>query len=165
MQVRTNLLLIKKLGRCYDFLLLFPLLIIHDVELRYELRIIIWNTSDVILEETSITGEKMSDIYVKGWMAGADEPQKTDVHYRSLDGEGNFNWRFIFPFMYLPAEKIMVVRKKEHFWSLDETEERVPPRLIIQVWDNDQFSPDDFLGKILTMMMMMVVMMMMMVQC
>ena len=49
--------------------------------------------------------------------------------------------------MYLPAEKIMVVRKKEHFWSLDETEERVPPRLIVQVWDNDQFSPDDFLGR------------------
>lgn len=120
----------------YDVMVLF----------RYELRIIVWNTSDVILDETSITGEKMSDIYVKGWMAGADEPQKTDVHYRSLDGEGNFNWRLIFPFMYLPAEKIMVVRKKEHFWSLDETEERVPPSLIIQVWDNDQFSPDDFLG-------------------
>ncbi|XP_048584840.1 myoferlin isoform X2 [Nematostella vectensis] len=115
---------------------------------EYELRVIIWNTSDVILEETSITGEKMSDIYVKGWLAGADDPQKTDVHYRSLDGEGNFNWRFIFPFMYLPAEKIMVVKKKVHFWSLDETEERVPLRLIIQIWDNDQFSPDDFLGQL-----------------
>ena len=34
----------------------------------YQLRIIIWNTKDVILEEESITGEKMSDIYVKGWM-------------------------------------------------------------------------------------------------
>lgn len=33
---------------------------------RYELRVIIWNTADVILEETSITGEQMSDIYVKG---------------------------------------------------------------------------------------------------
>jgi len=30
------------------------------------LRVIIWNTTDVILEEESITGEKMSDIYVKG---------------------------------------------------------------------------------------------------
>jgi dysferlin len=37
----------------------------------------------VILQETSITGEKMSDIYVKGWMTGIEEDvQKTDVHYR-----------------------------------------------------------------------------------
>jgi hypothetical protein len=31
----------------------------------YVLRCIIWNTSDVIMEETSITGDQMSDIYVK----------------------------------------------------------------------------------------------------
>ena len=42
----------------------------------------IWNTKDVILEEESITGEKMSDIYVKGWIQGIDEQQETDVHYR-----------------------------------------------------------------------------------
>ena len=51
---------------------------------RYELRAIIWNTTDVIMEETSITGEQMSDIYVKGWIAAIDMPQSTDVHYRSL---------------------------------------------------------------------------------
>lgn len=34
---------------------------------RYELRIIIWNTEDVILEDTNfITGQQSSDIYVKG---------------------------------------------------------------------------------------------------
>lgn len=49
---------------------------------RYELRCVIWNTVDVILEEESITGEKMSDIYVKGWLAGLDEKQETDIHYR-----------------------------------------------------------------------------------
>ena len=42
----------------------------------------VWNTQDVILEEESITGEKMSDIYVKGWIAGIDDKQETDVHYR-----------------------------------------------------------------------------------
>lgn len=26
---------------------------------------------------------------------------------------------------------------------------KFPPKLIIQVWDNDIFSPDDFLGKVL----------------
>ena len=50
---------------------------------RYELRVIIWNTADVLLEETSITGEKMSDIYVKGWISGLNEQtQSTDIHYR-----------------------------------------------------------------------------------
>lgn len=116
--------------------------------LKYVLRCIIWNTVDVVLEEESITGEKMSDIYVTGWMAGIDEKQETDVHYRSLDGEGNFNWRFVFPFDYLPAEQTMVVKKKEHFWSLDETEQNLSPILIAQIWDNDKFSADDFLGSV-----------------
>ncbi|GAB0192184.1 myoferlin [Grus japonensis] len=114
---------------------------------KYILRVIVWNTKDVLLDEKSITGEEMSDIYVKGWMPGSEEnKQKTDVHYRSLDGEGNFNWRFVFPFDYLPAEQLCVVSKKEHFWSLDKTELRIPPKLIIQIWDNDKFSLDDYLG-------------------
>uniref|UniRef100_A0A8C2V7N3 Myoferlin n=1 Tax=Chinchilla lanigera TaxID=34839 RepID=A0A8C2V7N3_CHILA len=114
---------------------------------KYYLRVIIWNTKDVILDEKSITGEEMSDIYVKGWIPGNEEnKQKTDVHYRSLDGEGNFNWRFVFPFDYLPAEQLCIISKKEHFWSIDQTEFRVPPRLIIQIWDNDKFSLDDYLG-------------------
>ncbi|XP_029108966.1 dysferlin isoform X4 [Scleropages formosus] len=116
---------------------------------KFFLRCIIWNTSDVILDETSITGEKMSDIYVKGWLQGLEEnKQKTDVHYRSLGGEGNFNWRFLFPFHYLPAEQLCAVNKKEHFWSLDKAETKLPPKLTIQIWDNDKFSFDDFLGSL-----------------
>ena len=47
------------------------------------------------------------------WMPGMEEDkQKTDVHYRSLDGDGNFNWRFIFGFDYLPAEQLCLVSKK-----------------------------------------------------
>ncbi|XP_058507903.1 myoferlin [Solea solea] len=116
---------------------------------KYFLRGIIWNTTDVILDETSITGERMSDIYVKGWMPGMEaDKQKTDVHYRSLDGDGNFNWRFIFGFDYLPAEQLCVVSSKEHFWNLDKTEFRIPPKLIVQIWDNDKFSLDDYLGSL-----------------
>ena len=34
---------------------------------KYELRIVVWNTVDVILDdEVFLTGERMSDIYVKG---------------------------------------------------------------------------------------------------
>ncbi|XP_074477188.1 myoferlin-like isoform X5 [Sebastes fasciatus] len=114
---------------------------------KYFLRAVIWNTTDVTLDEASITGEHMSDIYVKGWMPGMEEDkQKTDVHYRSLDGDGNFNWRFVFDFEYLPAEQLCLVSKKEQFWSLDKSEFRIPPKLILQIWDNDKFSLDDYLG-------------------
>ncbi|XP_068440047.1 myoferlin-like isoform X2 [Clinocottus analis] len=114
---------------------------------KYILRAVIWNTTDVTLDEASITGERMSDIYVKGWMPGMEEnKQKTDVHYRSLDGDGNFNWRLVFDFEYLPAEQLCLVSKKEQFWSLDKTEFRIPPKFIVQIWDNDKFSLDDYLG-------------------
>lgn len=114
---------------------------------KFFLRCIIWNTSDVILDDISISGERMSDIYVKGWMEGHEHnKQKTDVHYRSLGGEGNFNYRFLFPFHYLPAEQLCTVDRKEHFWSLDKAETKLPPKLTIQIWDNDKFSFDDYLG-------------------
>lgn len=47
------------------------------------------------------------------WLDGHEHNKlKTDVHYRSLGGEGNFNYRFLFPFHYLPAEQLCVVDKK-----------------------------------------------------
>ncbi|KAG8133932.1 hypothetical protein E2320_011861 [Naja naja] len=116
----------------------------------YELRVIIWNTEDVILEDENIfTGQKSSDIYVKGWLKGLEEDrQETDVHYNSLTGEGNFNWRFVFPFHYLPPEKQMVVCKRENIFSLEKTERKMPPVLVLQVWDFERLSSDDFLGSL-----------------
>ena len=47
------------------------------------------------------------------WLDGLeDSKQSTDIHYRSLDGEGNFNWRFVFQFDYLPQEKVVVINEK-----------------------------------------------------
>ncbi|XP_007488356.2 fer-1-like protein 6 [Monodelphis domestica] len=116
----------------------------------YELRVIIWNTEDVILEDENIfTGQKSSDIYVKGWLKGMeDDRQETDVHYNSLTGEGNFNWRFLFPFQYLPAEKQMVISKRENIFSLEKTERKIPAELVLQVWDFERLSSDDFLGSL-----------------
>lgn len=50
----------------------------------YQLRLTVWNTADVELnDENSLTGEKTSDIYVKAWILGEkDDGQQTDVHYR-----------------------------------------------------------------------------------
>lgn len=68
------------------------------------------------------------------------------MHYHSLTGEGNFNWRYLFPFDYLAAEERIVISKKESMFSWDETEYKIPARLTLQIWDADHFSADDFLG-------------------
>ena len=57
-----------------------------------------------------------------------------------MTGEGNFNWRFVFPFEYLAAEEKIVISKKESMFSWDESISKVPPRLGLQVWDADAFS-------------------------
>ncbi|XP_053673937.1 myoferlin [Anopheles nili] len=112
----------------------------------YDLRVIVWNTTDVMLNERNIFGTPMSDIYVKCWLQEYTEAQHTDVHYRSLTGEGNFNWRMIFPFRYSPADGMLVLRRKKAFYEQHDTELKYPPVLTVQIWDNDSFSADDFLG-------------------
>nr|XP_039273403.1 myoferlin-like isoform X2 [Styela clava] len=116
---------------------------------EYFIRVIVWNCREIPMMDTSMFGEKMTDIYVKGWIEGLEhKKQKTDVHYRSLDGTGMFNWRFVFPFEYLPQERVVVVSKKEHLWSMDKTTTKVPPVLNLQVWDNDLFGPNEYISEI-----------------
>ncbi len=52
----------------------------------YQLRLTIWNTHDVELnDENFLTGERTSDIYVKAWILGEkNDSQQTDIHYRSV---------------------------------------------------------------------------------
>lgn len=114
----------------------------------FVLRIVVWNVEGVPLKDDSIFGDKMSDIFVKGWLEGQEKHQKTDVHYRSLDGSGNFNYRFVFPFDYKQTEQTIVVKKKKHFYSLAKTENEFPPKVALQVWDNDIFKSNDYLGNI-----------------
>ena len=123
-----------------------------NIEVRkpveYELRVIIWNTEDVLPDETNIiTGEASSDIFIKGWLEGnREDMQETDVHYRSMDGSGMFNWRFIFPFKFHKAEEKIVTYKKASLFSVDLTEQKHKPLIYLQVWDADLFSSDDFIG-------------------
>eukprot|EP01099_Mayorella_cantabrigiensis_P007492 TRINITY_DN665_c0_g2_i1.p1 TRINITY_DN665_c0_g2~~TRINITY_DN665_c0_g2_i1.p1 ORF type:complete len:416 (-),score=107.59 TRINITY_DN665_c0_g2_i1:276-1523(-) len=114
----------------------------------FELRCVIYNCVDVPLVSTQL-GLPMVDLVIKGWMVGLEhKKQKTDVHYRSLSGEGNFNWRLLFPFDYLPAEKKNVVRKKTSFFSMDKTETKVDPIFVLQIWDNALFGPGKYIGSV-----------------
>ena len=64
----------------------FDIIFFFSIIYSYELRCIIWNTDDVVLEDDAFfTGEKMSDIYVKGWIKGQDDMQSTDIHYRQVN--------------------------------------------------------------------------------
>lgn len=130
-----------------------PLVKLVDVGVRkpkkYQLRIIVYNTKEVILDDYNpVTGEKSSDIYIKGFLCDQIyQTQKTDVHYRSLDGEGNFNWRFIFDFDYLPAEQCIVYTRKAKF-GFTSYERKMKPILNLQCYDADQLSADDHLGSL-----------------
>lgn len=64
-----------------------------------------------------------------------------------MDGEANFNWRFVYELDMMEAEQMMVVEHKEHPWSLHTTQERRPPQLTLQLWDNDLILRDDYLSK------------------
>ncbi|XP_037953127.1 otoferlin isoform X2 [Teleopsis dalmanni] len=112
----------------------------------YELRVVVLNCSDIPLIERNIFGKNMSDIYIKGWCSNPVETQKTDVHYRSMNGEGNFNWRMLFPIKYSVTEDMMVVKRKGGM--LEEYETKQPVIVYLQVWDNDTLSTDDFLAAI-----------------
>jgi len=41
----------------------------------------------------------------------------------------------------------MVVSKRENIFSLEKTESKIPAELVLQVWDFERLSSDDFLGK------------------
>lgn len=65
---------------------------------------------------------------------------------RSLTGEGNFNYRFIFDFNYLDIEEKIVYEKKESVFQIGTVVKKIPPRILIRVYDADLLSGDDFLG-------------------
>jgi len=85
----------------------------------FELRVIIWNTKDVAFKDKG-----MSDIFVVAFVEGV-ESQKTDIHWRSENGEGMFNWRMLFPIT-LPYKT---------------------PRFRIQIWDKDLLNPNDVIAE------------------
>ena len=93
---------------------------------EYELRVIVWECKDCPIMDT-VTN--MNDLYITGEIASTVEDendlQQTDLHFRSQNGCGSFNWRMKFPIK-LPKRKLAEY-----------------PRFQTQIWDKDFFSPND----------------------
>ncbi|RZF44251.1 hypothetical protein LSTR_LSTR003891 [Laodelphax striatellus] len=115
----------------------------------FELRVIIYKTCKVFLVDATLSvAYKHSDIYVKGWMLGKADAQSTDVHFKSITGDGDFNWRFIFPFKYLAEEGCITPNTD---WQTTASKKKiqatkVPPRIYLQVCDKERLLPDQLIG-------------------
>lgn len=131
-----------------------PIDITPPPPMELELRAVVWNVRDVVLHDISIHGEAMVDIYVRCYMDRMrHEMQNTDVHYRSLDGSGNFNWRMNYRFLFEPrSKKIMPIPKKTsiaHWFLIRKEAKKLDPVLKCQIFDNNLFpGADDFIGEV-----------------
>jgi len=86
----------------------------------YELRLIIWGVREITIKDLTTN---QNDLFLTGALSTkGTKKQETDTHWRSKKGKGNFNWRMKWT-IDLPAKP----------W----------PRLRMQVWDLDIFSPSD----------------------
>lgn len=88
-------------------------------EVEYELRAVVWHCDDC----PTMDVEDCSDLFVTAKVG--EESQQTDVHYRSQDGNGSFNYRMIFP-VTLPMKD---------------------PSITFAIWDKDILSPSDFISE------------------
>jgi len=93
----------------------------------YELRVIVWEATEVALKDDSMFGgEGKSDVFVSITPRGGEEyeQQKSDTHFFST-GDAEFNWRMVWPIA-LPEKS---------------------PRLFLQVWDYDLIGANDAIGE------------------
>ena len=108
------------------------LYIINISDNIYRLRVIVWECRNVEYHDEQTNA---NDLYITGSLqstaSGGDDanPQETDLHFRSHNGRGSFNWRMKFPIK-LPK------RKKIQY-----------PRLRLQIWDRDFFTPSDCISE------------------
>jgi len=94
-------------------------------EQRWELRVIVWRTRDVLPHDYFT---EMNDLYAVV-AYGTAPAMHTDTHWRCRDGCGSFNWRCKFPL------------RLGHRRRVDE-------RLTVQLWDRDVLKYNDNIGEV-----------------
>jgi len=92
---------------------------------RWELRVIIWRTAEVLPHDMLTS---MNDLYASVRYASAEE-QRTDTHWRCNDGAASFNWRCV--------------------WRVSLGHRRkINERLRLQLWDRDLLKYNDSIGEV-----------------
>ncbi|PAV74363.1 hypothetical protein WR25_07925 [Diploscapter pachys] len=112
---------------------------------KYQLRVAVFNVCSAIPIKKSFN-EPVNDLYVKVFVNGMKKADRTDVHYRSLDGMGEFNWRFLLNVDYNPWERKLYCYRKTRLFR-KARDELVDPLLIIQLWDKNAIRHDKMLGE------------------
>jgi len=87
---------------------------------EFVVRCVVWESKDVKIKDW----EGTSDIFVRAFFNAEKNDKKTDIHYRSMDGKGSFNYRLLFDIQNPSPEQV----------------------LNLQIYDADLFSHNDFIG-------------------
>ncbi|CAB3410812.1 unnamed protein product [Caenorhabditis bovis] len=113
---------------------------------QYQLRVSVMNVTGAIPIKRSFN-DPVSDLYIKVFVNGMMKGEKTDTHFRILDGNGEFNWRFVLNFDFNPWEQKIVAYTKTRMFR-KAVEELVDPIIIVELWDKNKLKKDILLGDI-----------------
>jgi hypothetical protein len=92
----------------------------------FELRIVVWETRNVVPKDKILGKESSDQLVVAKLLSHPQTQQQTDVHDSVMDGCGKFNWRIVYPDIFLPYDI---------------------PRLKLQVYDKDRIGPNDAIAE------------------
>lgn len=59
--------------------------------------------------QSVVISSSVNNFSSTSWLYQSENAQFTDIHYRSLNGEGNFNWRMVFPLKYSVGENMVIL--------------------------------------------------------
>ncbi|KAI5630708.1 c2 domain-containing protein [Phthorimaea operculella] len=106
---------------------------------EYELRVVVWDVQSLLVGQGDW---KTANLYVQIYLGSDENAQQTDIHYNSISGEGNFNWRMVFSFQYNHAERKMINTERGPF---TEYRQFVQPILYVNLLENNE---DELLGSL-----------------